>query len=219
MSSAMKVGAAVTAAVLLVLAVGFRARTPPAVKAAAAAREDRAVPAATSASTASVEARLARDRMRDRILETLRRHDAGAPPAPARAARDVVPASRPAPPPAADEGARGKYDPAYIRQVFREDMFPLLRQCYADALLRQPELGGRLVLTFTIVGDASVGGVVEDADFADESDIKNEEMRTCTRESLMTLTFDKPPSGGGYVTVKYPVLFAPGDDPGDAGGR
>ena len=39
----------------------------------------------------------------------------------------------------------------------------------------------------------------------------------------MTLTFDKPPSGGGYVSVKYPVEFAPGDDDeadaGDAGKR
>ena len=132
--------------------------------------------------------------------------------------RDVTPSARPAPPPP-DEGAPGKYDPAYIQQVVREDMFPLLRQCYGDALRRQPTLGGRLVFTFTIVGDSSVGGVVEDADFADESDLKDDEMRTCTRESMMTLSFDKPPSGGGYVTVTYPVLFAPGDDPGDAGER
>ena len=154
--------------------------------------------------------------MRERILETLRRRDAGAPPAPGRDGRDVTPAAQPATP-TPDEGARGTYEPEYIQQVVREDMFPLLQQCYGDALLRQPKLGGRLVFTFTIVGDASVGGVVEDADFADESDIKDDEMRTCTRESMMTLTFDKPPSGGGYVTVTYPVLFAPGDDPGDAG--
>ena len=28
----------------------------------------------------------------------------------------------------------------------------------------------------------------------------------------MTLTFDKPPSGGGRVTVRYPIEFAPGEE-------
>jgi hypothetical protein len=97
-------------------------------------------------------------------------------------------------------------------------MFPLLHQCYEDTLRRHPTLGGRLVLTFSIVGDPAVGGIVEDADFAEESSIQDDEMRTCVRESLMTLTFDKPPTGGGYVTVKYPIEFAPDEpDAGDAG--
>jgi hypothetical protein len=94
-------------------------------------------------------------------------------------------------------------------------MFPLLRQCYENALAQRPELAGKLVLTFTIVGDPSVGGVVEDADFDEESDLQDPEMETCVRESLMTLIFDKPPDGGGFVTVKYPVLFSPDDE--DAG--
>ena len=42
-------------------------------------------------------------------------------------------------------------------------------------------------------------------------------METCVRESLMTITFDKPPSGGGSVKVKYPWEFAPGSDEPDAG--
>jgi RNA polymerase sigma factor (sigma-70 family) len=222
MSSAMKTGVLVTAAVLLVGVVGWRTRTAPPGKVtdatrAVAPRARDEVPAPASAPSAL--ARLARDQMRDRILETLRRRSAelpgarAAPPAAPAAAHDVGPASPPA-----DDAGPGKYDPAYIRQAVREDIFPLLKSCYAGALLRQPKLGGRLVFKFTIVGDPSVGGVVEDADFAEDSDIKDDEMRTCTRESMMTLTFDKPPSGGGYVTVTYPVLFAPGDDePADAG--
>lgn len=62
-----------------------------------------------------------------------------------------------------------------------------------------------------------MGGVIEDAEFAEGSEIKDPEMETCTRESMMSLSLDKPPSGGGYVTVKYPVAFSPGDDDDDAG--
>ena len=60
---------------------------------------------------------------------------------------------------------------------------------------------------------------MDDADFAEDSDLKDPEMETCTRESLMSLTLDKPPSGGGFVTVRYPVAFAPGEDDEDAAAR
>jgi hypothetical protein len=113
---------------------------------------------------------------------------------------------------------RGHYDAEYIRANFREDMFPLIKSCYEGALKRKPELAGKLVLGFTIVGDQDVGGVVEDADIEDDSTLKDDDMETCVRESLMTLTFDKPPGGGGYVTVRYPLAFSPGPDPeSDAG--
>lgn len=179
-----------------------------------ASARDSAPPSA--AASASAEARRARDAMRDQILEALRKRDAGAPPAPAA----VPAAQRAAAAPAEEALPVGHYEPEYIREHFREDMFPLLRQCYEGALERRPTLAGKLVLSFRIIGDPSVGGVVEDAGFAEESDLKDDEMETCVRESTMTLTFDKPPSGGGVVSVKYPVLFSPGDDEeGDAGER
>lgn len=155
-----------------------------------------------------VEARRARDAMRAQILETLKKR--GEPIRPDPPAKKAE-----APPPKKDEGkeTHGKYDPEYIRATFREDMFPLLKSCYEGALKRKPDLAGKLVLGFTIVGDHDVGGVIEDADVDDESTLKDDEMETCVRESLMTLTFDKPPSGGGYVTVRYPVAFSPGDEP------
>jgi hypothetical protein len=155
-----------------------------------------------------VEARRARDAMRAQILETLRKR--GEPIRP-----DPPPRKAEARPPPKDEAqpTHGKYDPEYIRATFREDMFPLLKSCYEGALKRKPDLAGKLVLGFTIVGDHDVGGVIEDADVEDDSTLKDDEMETCVRESLMTLTFDKPPSGGGYVTVRYPIAFAPGDEP------
>jgi hypothetical protein len=180
-------------------------RAPPAASEAAA-------PAPAPIPSDRAGARQARDAMRADILDALRKRDAGAKVA-------ASPASRPAAaaPPAKDDAPPGRYEPAYIQEIFHRDMFPFLRGCYGDALRRRPTLAGRLVLSFSIVGDPQVGGIVEDADFADESDLKDSEMETCVRESLMTITFDKPPSGGGTVTVKYPVLFSPGDDDEDAG--
>jgi RNA polymerase sigma-70 factor (ECF subfamily) len=210
MGKATKTGVGIAALGLLAAAGWWSRSSPPASPAAVGTtRAIEAKAAAATAPTASAQARQARDEMRAQILDSLRKRDAGAPPAPVTP--PIARRGEPPTPPAAP----GHYETSYIREHFREDMFPFLHQCYEAALQRQPALGGNLVLAFSIVGDPSVGGVVEEADFAEESDIQDEEMRTCVRESLMTLTFDKPPTGGGYVTVKYPIAFAPGNDGGD----
>jgi len=166
-------------------------------------------PAEAPAPDAHAQARQARDAMRERIVEAIRRREGK----PAPAVATVAAAAVHHPPPASDEDLpRGHYDTEYIRQNFREMMFPILKQCYDAALKQQPTLRGKLVLNFRIVGDPDVGGVVDDASIADDSTLKDSEMETCARESLLALTFDKPPSGGGVVTVRYPIAFAPGDD-------
>jgi len=158
---------------------------------------------------AHAEARRARDAMREKIVEALRRRA----PAPAASPAPVTtPAARRTAPASDEDLPHGHYEKSYIQKNFREDMFPILKQCYGAALERQPDLHGKLVLKFSIVGDPDVGGVVEDASIGDESTLKDDELETCARESLMALTFDKPPSGGGLVTVSYPIEFAPGDD-------
>ena len=212
-------GAALLAIAVYVLFRGKpvgAARVPAASAEASTARTSPPPPSRAQRDAVSeARARRARDAMRDQILEALRKREAASPTKPAATAQATA-ASAPAP--AGEEPPHGHYDPQYIRASFRQDMFPLLRSCYGDALLRQPKLAGKLVLKFAIVGDPSVGGVVEDADFADASDIQDDEMRTCVRESLMTLTLDKPPEGGGKVTVTYPIAFAPDDDgEGDGG--
>jgi hypothetical protein len=211
---------AITAGAVL-LVVGFLtlrrgsaapARKPAARAVATAEVEPEAAPAPPPSDEAHAEARRARDAMRREILEARRRHDAALAAAKAAAA---APHPAPAEPPVDEPGY---YEPSYIQQHVREDMFPLIKECYASALRQSPKLAGKLVLTFNIVGDPSVGGIVEDADFADESTIKDPEMSTCVRESMMTLTFDKPPSGGGSVKVTYPIAFSPGDDDEADGG-
>jgi rRNA maturation protein Nop10 len=151
-------------------------------------------------------ARKARDEKRAEILAAIQRRRAASAPLLQKAAASASTAA------AEDEPPRGHYEASYIRQVFREDMFPIMKQCYDSALKRRPTLGGKLVLKFAIVGDPQVGGVVEDAEFAGESDLQDDEMQTCVRESLLALTFDKPPEGGGKVTVTYPILFSPDDE-------
>jgi hypothetical protein len=206
-------GAALLAGAFLLLRRGPAAAQPsvPSATPHAAAEATTAPPSPDEArrlEAAHAAARKARDEKRAEILAALQRKNAAS--APAR-----TPSSAP---PAADaEPPHGHYDPEYIRKVFREDMFPLMKQCYESALKAHPTLGGRLALKFAIVGDPQVGGVVEDADFTEDSDLKDDEMRTCVRESLMALTFDKPPSGGGKVTVTYPVLFSPGDEEAEGG--
>ncbi|HEU4412383.1 MAG TPA: sigma-70 family RNA polymerase sigma factor [Polyangiaceae bacterium] len=181
--------------------------------------------AATKARPGDPEARRARDAMREEIVASLRRREGGAPagaaaPPPRAAAGAAAGARAPGEADAAETPLpRGHYEASYIQEVFREAMFPLLSQCYQNALAQRPKLAGKLVLSFAIVADPEVGGVVDEADFAPGGELNDAEMERCARESLMTLTFDKPPSGGGYVTVNYPVTFAPDGDEGEGEGR
>jgi hypothetical protein len=104
-----------------------------------------------------------------------------------------------------------KFSPEYIKDRVHEDLFPLAKGCYADALKRNPKLSGRLSVAFRIIGDPKVGGVVDEAHLADDTTIQDTEMQTCVRESMMAVSFDAPPNGG-EVTVIYPIEFSPDDD-------
>lgn len=83
--------------------------------------------------------------------------------------------------------------------------------CYEAALELDPKLAGRLVLSFVIVGDESVGGIVESVEIDPSTTIAGDELLYCMRESLLSLVFE-PPKGGGSVTVTYPFELSP-DDP------
>jgi len=109
------------------------------------------------------------------------------------------------------DGGDPKVDPKYIQQRVREDLFPIARACYGDALKRDPTTSGRLVVSFRIIGDHKVGGVVDDAKLTDETTITDREFQTCVRESMMAVSFDAPP-GDQEITVVYPILFSP-DEP------
>lgn len=106
-------------------------------------------------------------------------------------------------------------EPRYIQDAFRSQFFPLAKKCYVDALGKTPDIRGKIVLWFVIVGDAKVGGIVESVDVLNKSTLRDPEVIECIRESFLGVTFP-PPKNGGYVTVEYPIVFSPDDDGGAA---
>lgn len=110
--------------------------------------------------------------------------------------------------PHAPAEASGSLDGEYIREVVTEDLVPIAVECYESALEDDPELGGNLVLRFSIVGDESVGGILEEVSLAEGSTLKHPALAECMTESTATLLFD-PPEDGGKVVVTYPINFEP----------
>ena len=96
----------------------------------------------------------------------------------------------------------------YIQSVVSEDLLPIARECYESALEDEPELAGKLVVRFTIVGDPSVGGIVEDAVLDETSTLRHPGLSECMTESTASLLFE-PPEDGGRVVVSYPFVFEP----------
>jgi hypothetical protein len=124
-------------------------------------------------------------------------------------------AAWPAMPTARDDAGNTTVDRSYIQQRIHEDLFPLARQCYEDALQRRPGLGGKLAVYFRVVGDRRVGGVVDEVKMTSDTTLDDAELQTCVKESMMSVTFDAPP-GDGELSVVYPIVFS-SDEP-DAGG-
>ena len=97
----------------------------------------------------------------------------------------------------------------YIKDAIAEQLVPVARECYESALEDEPELEGKLVVEFMIVGAEEVGGIVESALISPSSTLHNPFLSDCMRESVMAVTFE-PPEDGGQVKVSYPFVFQPG---------
>jgi hypothetical protein len=97
----------------------------------------------------------------------------------------------------------------YIRDTLQRQFIPLASSCYDELLSRQPKARGKLVLDLEIVGDGSVGGVVNDVTLGKDSTFTDEEFSTCVRESLYSTVFDAPPDDEKSVTVSYPLELEP----------
>lgn len=138
---------------------------------------------------------MARDLERERIWSALRREHQLTPAAPGAAA--------PSPTDAAQLPA---LDPAYIKSAIADQLVPIAIECYESALEDDPELSGKLVANFVIVGAQDIGGIVEEASISEDSTLDNAFVRECMRESLMAVSFE-PPTDGGRVEVTYPFEF------------
>jgi hypothetical protein len=104
-------------------------------------------------------------------------------------------------------------DREYIQKHIRENFFPLAKDCYESLLASQPKAGGLVEIHMTLVGDESVGGVVDSLELGEKSTMKDPEFLDCVSESMLSMVFEPPPEHG-WVTVVYPVQFAPGNDAG-----
>jgi hypothetical protein len=102
---------------------------------------------------------------------------------------------------------------AYLRSVVRDDFFPMAKQCYSELLQRNKHASGRIEISFKIVGDEKIGGVIDDATVLAEGGVDDPELITCMRESFLSLSFRPPPSE--WLTVTYPIEFSPGEDEPD----
>ncbi len=129
--------------------------------------------------------RLARDLAREKIWKSLGRKHALEPAGPGSAA-----------PRPSDASKLPALAPEYIQSAISEQLVPVAIECYETALDQDPELAGKLLMNFTIIGDEEVGGVVEDAALGEGSTLDNEFVRECMRESLLSVSFPAPDAGG-----------------------
>jgi hypothetical protein len=86
-----------------------------------------------------------------------------------------------------------------------------IKYCYETELNKNPELNGKVAMSFTIDGT----GAVSQADVA-ETTMNNREVEGCIVKSVRRWTFPEP-KGGGEVLVTYPWIFkaaGSGDEPG-----
>jgi RNA polymerase sigma factor (sigma-70 family) len=104
----------------------------------------------------------------------------------------------------------GDLDKEYIRAAVKE-IIPLMSDCYAEGLERDPTLKGNVFVAFTIEGEPDVGGVVSESAIEDiNSTIKDATVRECIQETMYALKID-PPANGGSIKVRYPIAFAPSE--------
>lgn len=103
----------------------------------------------------------------------------------------------------------------YVQDRVTKDFFPMAASCYQELLATRPGAAGKVVLDVTIVGDRSVGGVVDAVDVDADSTLKDEQLVVCLRESMFGTPFEPPPTGQEKVTFTFPIELS-GDPPANA---
>ncbi|MGC6510029.1 MAG: AgmX/PglI C-terminal domain-containing protein [Myxococcota bacterium] len=97
----------------------------------------------------------------------------------------------------------GALDKSLIDAVIKRNMNQI-RYCYQRELTKNPSLGGKIVVKFTIAKDGSVSKAN-----IKSSSMGNKKVESCIAGRFMQFKFPEP-KGGGIVIVSYPFIFAPG---------
>jgi TonB family protein len=97
---------------------------------------------------------------------------------------------------------RGSLDKEIIRRIIRRHINEI-KYCYEQELTKKPDLGGRIMVQFTI---AASGQVI--ASVLQNSTMGNARVENCTVQAVKRWEFPKP-LGGGIVIVSYPFVLTP----------
>ena len=97
---------------------------------------------------------------------------------------------------------RGQLDKEIIRRIIRRHINEV-KYCYEQELTKQPDLGGRIMVQFTI---AASGQVI--ASVLQNSTLGNGRVENCTVQAVRRWEFPAP-LGGGIVIVSYPFVLTP----------
>jgi hypothetical protein len=98
----------------------------------------------------------------------------------------------------------GRLPPEVIQRIVRQN-FGRFRLCYENGLRNNPGLAGRVTVRFVIGTDGGVSTVSGSGDLPDSGVV------SCVTRAFYGLNFPQPE--GGIVTVSYPIVFSPSDDP------
>lgn len=105
--------------------------------------------------------------------------------------------------PAQTTNREGRLAPEAIQAVVRQS-FGAYRACYEQGLKTKADLRGTVSVSFVIASDGSVNGASDHG-----STLPDPSVVQCVVRGFSGLAFPRPQ--GGYVTVIYPIEFAPGD--------
>jgi hypothetical protein len=95
----------------------------------------------------------------------------------------------------------GRLPPEVIQRIVRQN-FGRFRLCYENGLRNNPNLQGRVSVSFVISRDGTVSQVSGGGDIPDGGVV------SCVVRAFYGLNFPQPE--GGIVTVSYPIVFTPG---------
>jgi TonB family protein len=98
---------------------------------------------------------------------------------------------------------KGSLDKDIIRRIVRAHINDV-RSCYNQGLTKNPNLQGRVAITWTI---DKTGKVTESK--VQESSVEDPAVAPCIADAVKTWKFPKP-KGGGQVVVTYPFNLSPG---------
>ena len=102
---------------------------------------------------------------------------------------------------------RGALDQEIVRRIVRRHINEV-KYCYEQELMKAPNLGGRVLVQFTI---AASGEVI--ASVLQNSTLGNSRVENCTIQATRRWAFPRP-LGGGIVIVSYPFVMTPNGEAG-----